>query len=141
MPMMVLRRTYHLLTTKGHSTYFKAGVPAFVALPIVADAIAIGAELVPGETPVDITPAESKGPNSGPADQMARDDDILAAINLLVAENHRETFAASGIPKLAAIEKVVEYKVDKREVLSVWTRRAERIAAGELDSLGHPVGE
>jgi hypothetical protein len=137
--MMVLRRTYHLLTTKGHSAYFKAGVPTHVSPAIVAEAIAIGAELAPGEAPVDITPHVPAGPNSGPADAMAREQDILEAINLLVAENHRETFAASGIPKTTAIEKIVEYKVDKREVQTVWTRRAERIASGELDSLGHPV--
>jgi len=137
MPMMVLRRNYWLSTTKGHSVMFQAGVPVYVAPSIVADAVAIGADPVDGE--VDITPQEPKGPNTGPADKLLRDQQILDAINLLVAENHRDSFAASGVPKSEAVSKLVDYKVDKREVQAVWTDRSERMARGELDVNGSKV--
>ena len=139
MPMMVTRRNYWLSTTKGHSVNFKAGEPTFVSPTIVADAIAIGAELAEGEAPVDITPDTPQGPNTGPADQTIREQQVLDAINLLVAENHRDSFAASGIPKADAVTKLVGYKVDKREVQAVWAARAEKIVAGELDVSGVKV--
>lgn len=139
MPMMVLRRNYWLSTTKGHSVMFEAGVPKFVSPAIIADAVAIGAEFVDAADKVDITPDAPAGPNSGPADATIREQQILDAINLLVAENHRDSFAASGLPKADAVSKLVDYKVDKREVQAVWTARAEKIASGEFDANGVKV--
>ena len=131
MPLMKLRRNYRLATIKGHSVVFTADKPTWVPSVIVAEAIAIGAEIADA-TEVDITPPESPAPNTGPVDAAAREADILAAINTLVRRNDREDFTSGGLPKIYSISGLTSYRVDKKELEAVWLKRAEMIVEGLL---------
>lgn len=131
MPFMKLRRNYRLATTKGHSIQFEANEPAWVPPACVADAVAIGAEATDA-TEIDVTPQPAPSPNSGPADAASREQDIMGAINLLVARNDREDFTGGGLPKLAAVVALIGYKTDKKELEAVWLKRAEMIVEGLL---------
>lgn len=137
MPLMKLRRAFRLATVKGHSVIFHPDTPTFVPTSIVADAVAIGAETVEGD--VDVTPLPPPAANTGPADATLRENDLLAAINTVIARNDRDEFNAGGVPKPAAVAAIVGYKVDKREVTEVWMKRAELIVAGLLSPTGERV--
>ena len=138
MPMMTLRRTFRLATTKGHSVQFVADTPIFVPSSIAAEAVAIGAIAVDG-TDIDITPKGPPQRNAGPAEAAEREAEILEAINLLVQRNARDDFTAGGSPKARALSALLGYEAERREVDEVWSKRAEMIAAGELGSDGEKV--
>jgi hypothetical protein len=129
---MQLHRNFRLATTKGHSVQFEANQPTYVPPTIVAEAIAIGAEMAADDSKPDMTPVDAPAPNSGPADAAAREADILAAINVLVQRNDREDFTGGGLPKLYAVAALLGYKTDRKELEAVWLKRAEMIVAGLL---------
>jgi hypothetical protein len=138
MPMMQLHRSFRLATLKGHSVRFEKNTPTHVPNEVVAEAIAIGAIVVDGEE-FDVTPKDAPKPNAGPAEAAVREEQILDAINALVMENDRESFTAGGIPKDKAVSGLVGYRVQKSEVMAVWMKRSELIAAGQLTANGMPV--
>lgn len=132
MPMMKLRRAFRLATIKGHSVNFLKDTPVFVPDAIVADAVAIGAEVAEGEAKVDVTPADPPARNAGPADAALRESQMLDAMAVLVAENLRENFTAGGVPSQKAMERLLGYDVARKEINDTWLKRSELINAGLL---------
>ena len=137
MPMMKLHRRYRLATVKGHCVQFEPDTPVYVPPAIVSEAVAVGAVAVDGG--VDVTPREAPARNTGPADTADRERALIDAFAVLVAANDRKTFTAGGVPTVAALEDLVGFELSRREVNEAWSKRAELIAAGELDSEGKRV--
>lgn len=114
---MVLNRTFRLITTKGHTIAFVKGEPVYVPPMVQAEALAIGATFEDGSIPE----ISEEPPKSGrPADPTKATEAIKEAILLLVTQNAREDFAASGAPKAEAVSRLVGFDVNKKEAAAVW---------------------
>lgn len=126
-PKLVLNRNYVLTTNKGHSIEFVKGKPVHVPPAVYADAIAIGA--VP-EDGSDANLLEDAPRDNAPADPAERAPLILEAIKALVERNRREDFTAAGAPTAPAVTEQVGFKVQAKEVATVWQAYHEQ-KAGE----------
>lgn len=118
--LYVLQRNSTLASTQGHRIVFRKGVPVEIPTELEHEALAIGATPVEGEPPMKADPAENPAVNTGPADPAERKKEILAAFVSLVAANQRKDFAASGRPKVDAVERVLGYDVDAKELDARW---------------------
>jgi hypothetical protein len=129
--LLVLNRNHVLTTTKGHSVSFKKGEPTHVPPAIYQEALAIGAIPPDGEEPQveDVTTTDN-----APADPAERAPLILAAIEKLVAENARDNFTAAGSPAVGAVSDVVGFKVQAKEIATVWQQYHDKMAAEKLAS-------
>mgnify|MGYP000181450153 CR=1 FL=1 len=54
---------------------------------------------------------------------------ILAAIEKLVAENARDSFTAAGSPAVGAVSEAVGFKVQAKEIATVWQQYHDKVAA------------
>ena len=124
--LLVLNRNYVLTTTKGHSVAFEKGVPTHVPPAIYQEALTIGAIPPDGEDPhvEDVVKTDN-----APSDPAERAPLILAAIEKLVAENARENFTAAGSPTVDAVTKAVGFKVQSKEIATVWQQYHDKQAA------------
>ena len=124
--MLVLNRNYVLTTTKGHSVAFEKGVPTHVPPAIYQEALTIGAIPPDGEEPQveDVVKTDN-----APGDPAERAPLILAAIEKLVAENARDNFTAAGSPTVDAVTKAVGFKVQSKEIATVWQQYHDKQAA------------
>lgn len=124
--LLVLNRNYVLTTTKGHSVAFVKGVPTHVPPAIYQEALTIGAIPPDGEDPhvEDVVKTDN-----APSDPAERAPLILAAIEKLVAENARENFTAAGSPTVDAVTKAVGFKVQSKEIATVWQQYHDKQAA------------
>ena len=124
--LLVLNRNYVLTTTKGHSVAFEKGVPTHVPPAIYQEALAIGAIPPDGEDPhvEDVVKTDN-----APSDPAERAPLILAVIEKLVAENARENFTAAGSPTVDAVTKAVGFKVQSKEIATVWQQYHDKQAA------------
>ena len=124
--LLVLNRNYVLTTTKGHSVSFVKGEPTHVPPAIYQEALAIGAIPPDGEDPhvEDVVKTDN-----APADPAERAPLILAAIEKLVAENARDNFTAAGSPTVGAVSEAVGFKVQAKEIATVWQQYHDKVAA------------
>ena len=124
--LLVLNRNYVLTTTKGHSVAFEKGVPTHVPPAIYQEALTIGAIPPDGEDPhvEDVVKTDN-----APSDPAERAPLILGAIEKLVAENARENFTAAGSPTVDAVAKAVGFKVQSKEIATVWQQYHDKQAA------------
>ncbi len=124
--LLVLNRNYVLTTTKGHSVAFEKGVPTHVPPAIYQEALTIGAIPPDGEDPhvEDVVKTDN-----APSDPAERAPLILAAIEKLVVENARENFTAAGSPTVDAVTKAVGFKVQSKEIATVWQQYHDKQAA------------
>jgi len=124
--MMVLNRNYTLISTMGYSIHFEKDVPTLVPPAIRREALAIGALPADGEEP-NVLKDDNKPQE--PTDPAERNEAIMKAVLAMVEQNQREDFTAAGAPKKEAVEKLVGFKVDKREVAAVWQEYHEQKVA------------
>jgi hypothetical protein len=124
--MLVLNRNYTLTTTKGHSVAFVKGQPTHVPPAIYKEALAIGAMPPDGEEPMIEEDVRTDNAPSDPADRAVL---ILAAIEKLVAENARDNFTAAGSPTVGAVSGLVGFRVQAKEVATVWQQYHEKVAS------------
>ena len=124
--LLVLNRNFVLTTTKGHSVAFEKGKPTHVPPAVYQDALAIGAIPPDGEDPHFEEAAKT---DSAPSDPAERAPLILAAIEKLVAENARDSFTAAGSPAVGAVSEAVGFKVQAKEVATVWQQYHDKVAA------------
>lgn len=110
----VLHRNFVLATTLGHAIEFKKGVPTEVPKILHREAIAIGA--IP-EAQVE---EDDKQVLEAPIDPSKRQEDILAAFELIVAKADREDFTAAGLPHPRAVSKIVGYTIQAKERDEAW---------------------
>lgn len=116
MPEFVLNRNYTLRSLNGHIISFVKGEPVHVPPVCVKEALLIGAE--PTGEAIDILDPEKE-----PVVPMTSDDRqaaLIAAFAMLEERNTNTDFSGNGIPTKSAVEKIVEFDVQKKEIDALW---------------------
>ena len=113
----VLNRNYVLRSMTGHSVNFVKNVPTFVPALIEREARGIGAERVDGNNPDMLDP---ETPEVAPLSHDERAEQIRTAFALLTERNDSKDFTGAGVPSVKAVEKLVDFDVDRNEVVALW---------------------
>jgi len=113
----VLNRNFVLRSMTGHSVNFVKNVPTFVPALIEREARGIGAERVDGANPDMLDP---ETPEVAPLSHDERAEQIRTAFALLVERNDSKDFTGAGVPSVKAVEKLVDFDVDRNEVVALW---------------------
>lgn len=113
----VLNRNFVLRSMTGHSVNFVKNVPTFVPALIEREARGIGAERVDGANPDMLDP---ETPEVAPLSHDERAEQIRTAFALLVERNDSKDFTGAGVPSVKAVEKLVDFDVDRNEVVAMW---------------------
>ena len=113
----VLNRNFVLRSMTGHSVNFVKNVPTFVPALIEREARGIGAERVDGANPDMLDP---ETPEIAPLSHDERAEQIRTAFALLVERNDSKDFTGAGVPSVKAVEKLVDFDVDRNEVVALW---------------------
>lgn len=115
MPNYTLNRDFMLRTTDGVISFVK-GEPAWVPPNMVKHAVGIGAEPVDGAKP-DLTDAPEAPEQLSDEDRKAL---ILAAFEQIKGKNDSKDFTGAGCPTVKAVERIVEFAVERTEVAELW---------------------
>lgn len=113
----VLNRNFVLRSMTGHSVNFVKNVPTFVPALIEREARGIGAERVDGNNPDMLDP---ESPEVAPLSHDERAEQIRTAFALLTERNDSKDFTGAGVPSVKAVEKLVDFDVDRNEVVALW---------------------
>ena len=113
----VLNRNFVLRSMTGHSVNFVKNVPTFVPALIEREARGIGAERVDGANPDMLDP---ETPEVAPLSHDERAEQIRTAFALLTERNDSKDFTGAGVPSVKAVEKLVDFDVDRNEVVTLW---------------------
>ena len=113
----VLNRNFVLRSMTGHSVNFVKNVPTFVPALIEREARGIGAERVDGANPDMLDP---ESPEVAPLSHDERAEQIRTAFALLTERNDSKDFTGAGVPSVKAVEKLVDFDVDRNEVVTLW---------------------
>lgn len=115
---VVSHRTFTLPTLTGRTLAFEKGVPIRVPRHILEEVMKAG--VVPSdEGNLPKYEENPKAPDGAPVDPSRRKSDLKAAIVQLRASNSRESFAASGQPKVGAVEKILGWDTSAKEIAVV----------------------
>ena len=115
MAMFVLHRNYTLRTVDGVIS-FKAGEPTYVVPSMVKHAIGIGAQPVEGTVDV-IEPEVTIAPAPAGDERVSQ---LYVAFEQIVKRNDAKDFTAQGIPTVKAVEKLVNFNVDSKEIAEAY---------------------
>lgn len=127
-----LNRDRVLPTKQGHTIDFKKGVLTHVPPECYEEVIAIGAT---PETEFEPEPPKNSNEPTDPAERKAK---LMAGFAAVVKINARDSFAANGAPKPAALFEQIGFNLDQREMAALWfefvqTRNdADAVAEAEL---------
>ena len=113
----VLNRNFVLRSMTGHSVNFVKNIPTFVPALIEREARGIGAERVDGANPDMLDP---ESPEVAPLSHDERAEQIRTAFALLTERNDSKDFTGAGVPSVKAVEKLVDFDVDRNEVAALW---------------------
>ena len=113
----VLNRNFVLRSMTGHSVNFVKNVPTFIPALIEREARGIGAERVDGANPDMLDP---ESPEVAPLSHDERAEQIRTAFALLTERNDSKDFTGAGVPSVKAVEKLVDFDVDRNEVVALW---------------------
>ena len=113
----VLNRNFVLRSMTGHSVNFVKNVPTFGPALIEREARGIGAERVDGANPDMLDP---ETPEVAPLSHDERAEQIRTAFALLTERNDSKDFTGAGVPSVNAVEKLVDFDVDRNEVVALW---------------------
>lgn len=113
----VLNRNFVLRSMTGHSVNFVKNVPTFVPALIEREARGIGAERVDGANPDMLDP---ETPEVAPLSHDERAEQIRTAFALLTERNDSKDFTGAGVPSVKAVKKLVDFDVDRNEVVALW---------------------
>ena len=113
----VLNRNFVLRSMTGHSVNFVKNVPTFVPALIEREARGIGAERVDGANPDMLDP---ESPEVAPLSHDERAEQIRTAFALLTERNDSKDFTGAGVPSVKAVERLVDFDVDRNEVVALW---------------------
>ena len=116
MAMYALNRNHTHRSVNGVVS-FEKGVPTWVVPALEREIVAIGAERVDGDAPEVLDPEVVQEPAPSPEQ---RRDDIFAAFQLISERNESKDFTGAGVPTVKAIEKIVNFDVDRNEVVDLW---------------------
>lgn len=120
MPNYTLSRTHVLVTLSGRAIEFKKGQPTHVPQECVRDAVAIGAVPSDGSDVAKVFEADEDSLPKAPTNPAERQEKIMNSMRLLIERNDRDDFSASGLPNLKVLERMLGWKVDKKELHAVW---------------------
>jgi hypothetical protein len=115
MPTMRLNRNHRLISVKGHSVQFLKGEDTYVPAQLVQEAIAVGGELVDGESPFKEEVALPPIPEG-----VEREEKIIATMIEMQKRNDRNDFTGSGLPNAKVIEGVLGFAVYAEERNRLW---------------------
>ena len=121
---LVLNRNYRLASTMGHVIFFKKDVPVEVPAVMYPEAINLGAVRADGKDAYEDKPEPPK--HAASADERA--DLLRSALDTLIKRNDTEDFTATGNPKIAAVEKIVSFKTNRKELSRAIRTRNEELA-------------
>jgi hypothetical protein len=116
MALYKLNRNHTHRSTLGIVSFIK-DEPTWVVPALEKEVIAIGAERVDGDTP-DVLEPEKK--ESLPLSLQERAEAVFAAFQLIAERNEAKDFTGAGVPTVKAVEKLVEFDVDRSEVVELW---------------------
>lgn len=130
---VVSQRTFVLPTTAGRSFAFTKGVPVQVPRAILEEVMRSGVVPVEEDDLPTFNP-EAVAPDNSPVDPAVRRSTIKAALAQLRKINNREDFAASGQPKVGAVERVLGFQTSAKEIAPILQEmHDEETAAVEED--------
>lgn len=118
MPQYVLNRNYLHRSLHGFTIKFEKGQPVYVPPACETEVVAFGAECVDGVAPEVLAP---EAPEKIDLSMGERKDQLFAAFELLAERNDTKDFTAQGVPTVKAVEKIVDFSADKKEVAEGWT--------------------
>ena len=125
MPQYILQRDHTHRSTMGVLS-FEAGKPTNVPPFMEKEIIAIGGERLDGEV-VDVLDKEPEV--KLPPTDTEREEALFAAFELLIETNVTTDFTGQGVPTVKAVEKLVDFDVDRVEVTTAWA--AHKVAKAE----------
>jgi hypothetical protein len=115
MPTFVLNRNYTLQSTYGHIINFKKGEPTHVPPLLVKECVQIGAEQTDGVP--DVLGDEKEAVQLTLSE---RQELLKEAFKDIVSKNDPEDFSAQGAPRVDAVEKSLNMKFTRAEILEAW---------------------
>jgi Arc/MetJ family transcription regulator len=121
-----LKKLKNIASVRGHSIDFPGKLPTkenpegltFVYVPPALQTEAIAAGLMP-ESELDEAPDAVVV--KAPEDPAARKDAVYKAFRTLVERADREEFAGNGLPKADAVNTALGWKLDGKELKTLWT--------------------
>ena len=129
----VLNRNFVLRSMTGHSVNFVKNVPTFVPALIEREARGIGAERcqcprnkrhqsesVQHARRANPDMLDPETPEVAPLSHDERAEQIRTAFALLTERNDSKDFTGAGVPSVKAVEKLVDFDVDRNEVVALW---------------------
>lgn len=117
MSEFVLHRNYTHRSTLGHVITFVKGEPVWVPPHMHKEVTEIGAERVDGDK-VDVLGEEKA--EVVPLTPDERRSELIAAFALIKERNNRSDFTGQGLPSIAALRRIVDFDLDKKEVETLW---------------------
>lgn len=134
MPQMISLRTFRLASTSGHVVHFESKVPAYVAPPAVAEAMANGCVMADeADTPFFEDLERAKVEFSG----GVRASMVYLAVKDIIDKNKTSEFDSGGVPRVPAVEDRLGFDVTKTEVVEVYKQYQQYASEGREYPL-HP---
>ena len=116
MPQYVLNRNYTHRSTHGVVS-FEKGAPSHVPPMMEKEIIAIGGERADG---TQFDPLDPEQAEKIPLSPIERRDELFAAFQIITDRNESGDFTGAGVPTVKAVEKLVDFDVDRAEIVEVW---------------------
>jgi hypothetical protein len=127
MAEFILNRTFTLRTTNGVISFTK-GEPTLVPPLMERDVVAVGGVRADG---ADVDMEEAQTPAKPIVSGIERQDDIFAAFGLICEKNDSKDFTGQGVPTVKAVEKIVNFDVDRAELVEAWNEYKAKLAEAE----------
>jgi hypothetical protein len=121
--LFVSNRDINVGSLTGRSILFEKGIPTHVPREMHAEVMEKGIIPVEAQVAEEVTAAAS-APKIllAPEDPHEREDKISEAIRALVAQNDSRSFTAGGVPSDKAVTAALGWKVDQKEIRTIWTK-------------------
>lgn len=135
MPLMKMNRDFILRGTMIPTIFFKAKVETWVATHAVSAAVKYGAEFVDEETETshkeEMESNVAKQPKPAPVgDEL--EAKVMSVFEELVAVNDRETFTASGTPKMDVLKSKLGFDIAKKDADFYWKKMSQKLAGKDI---------
>lgn len=132
--MFVSNRDITVTSTRGYSLEFKKGVPQHAPKPMHAELIEKGILPVADDGGIDVeklteaVDGDAKKVVVTPEDADERAVAIETVIKALVEANNPADFTAGGVPSASSLTAALGWRVDLREVRTIWNRVKSELA-------------
>ena len=127
MPNYILHRNYVHRSTSGVLSFTK-GEPTFVPPHMEKEVVLIGGVIEEGSAP-EVLEAE-KVEITIPVDGE-RKDKLISAMRIVVERNDSADFTGSGRPNVKALERILDFSVEAKEVGAAWDELKVLLAEGK----------